>query len=126
MNINIKGTNFDLTESLRVYTSQKIQDLSHLLPGGMENANVFVELGRTTLHHNKGDVFRAEIIIKMPGSSLRAESSAADVYAAIDMVKDELHTEILKFKNKKDALYKRGWRKIKNLMRFSGDGEERL
>ena len=62
-----------------------------------------VEVARTTKHHNKGDIFYAEVNIELPGKLLRAEHEDQDLRLAIDKVKDKIKREITRFKEKKDS-----------------------
>jgi len=123
MQLNIKGTNLEITPSVHEYVSKKIEDLTHFFSDHLERATVFVEIGRTTQHHNKGDVFRAEITIKVGGEPIRTEAIAGEWHAAFDLAKEEINLKVAKFKNKKDTLYKKGVRALKNLMRISSEEE---
>jgi ribosomal subunit interface protein len=100
MRITIKAVNLDLTPSIRIYIEEKIGSLSHYMKrfevaGGPE---VSVEIARTTHHHHKGDVFKAEVHIMLPGKVLRAERITKDVRTAIDQVKNTLRLEIAKYR----------------------------
>jgi putative sigma-54 modulation protein len=128
MKIVIKTTNIDLTPSLKDYTEKKIGELEkffQMIRGkgqdfekGKPPYEVWVELERTTRHHHKGRVFRAECQIRLPGRSLRAESVKEDIYLAIDDVRDELQREVDRYKQKQVSRYKRMARRMKNLIRF--------
>ena len=100
MNINIKATNIDLTPSIREYAESKIGSISKFIERFEEEGEVKVEIeiGRTTRHHKKGDVFYAEAMVYLPKKTLRAESSGPDLRAGIDDVKDKLKAEIDKYK----------------------------
>jgi len=122
MNINIKATNTELTPAIRDYVEKKVTSLEKFISKYGENAQVQVEVGKTTHHHNKGDVFRAEMNVSLAGNAyqFRAEAETIDLYAAIDMAKDELERELSRFKGKRESLYRRGAKTLKNLMkRFS-------
>ncbi|KKR09676.1 MAG: hypothetical protein UT37_C0013G0013 [Parcubacteria group bacterium GW2011_GWA2_39_18] len=123
MQLNIKGTNLEVTQSVHEYVNKKVEDLAHFFSDNLENAKIFVEIGRTTQHHNKGDVFRAEITIKVGGEPIRAEATAGEWHAAFDLAKEEMSLKVVKFKNKKDTLYKKGVRVLKNLIHLSSEEE---
>jgi putative sigma-54 modulation protein len=78
-----------------------------------------VEIGRTTKHHQTGDIFRAEVNLRLPGRILRSEAEELDWRTAIDRVKEELQAEIKKYRGKMEAKYKRGARMAKKLLRLS-------
>lgn len=100
MNIIIKAIKLDLTPSIREYIETKIGSLDHFLTRfeGQSEIKAEVEIARTTNHHRHGDIFQAEANLHLPHKTLRAEHSDSDIHAAIDIVKDKLHKEIIKYK----------------------------
>ena len=100
MKIHIKATNFELTTSLKDYVDEKIGSIGKLIKKwDMDSSiEVRVEIGRTTNHHHKGDVFRAEANLRLPHKILRAEDENTDIRTAIDRVEDMLKREITKYK----------------------------
>jgi len=119
MVINIKTKNIELTASIRAYVEEKIGSVKkhiHDLNGDAVLAEI--EVGKTTDHHNKGELFRAEVNLKVGGRFYRAEATADDLYAAIDDVKDELIREVRTSSERKETLFRRGGRAIKNLLKF--------
>jgi ribosomal subunit interface protein len=116
MEIRIKTATFDLTPSLRIYLQKKLDTLDKFLP---KDGSVFadVELAQTTKHHHKGDIFRVEVNLKVPGRLIRAVAEEWDLRVAIDAVKDELQREITMNKEKNISLYRKGARLLKKLLR---------
>ena len=78
-----------------------------------------VEVGRESRHHRKDHMLFARVNIALGKVTLRAESNTQDVRASIDEVREELHSEILKFKGKREALFRRGARSIKKFLHLS-------
>jgi ribosomal subunit interface protein len=76
-----------------------------------------VELGRTTHHHNKGDIFRAEIHIVGKNKDLYASAEETDLYKAIDIVRDEMLREVRSGKEKKLSVLRRGGAKLKGIIK---------
>lgn len=109
MKISIKGTNLDLTPSLKEYAEEKIGNLEKYLSGVIE-AKLELERDR---HHQTGDVMRAEVMLIVGGKIMRADASSEDIYAAIDLVIPKLKEQISKFKDKRETLRKRGARSAK-------------
>lgn len=107
MTVTIKGTNLDLTLPLKKYAEYKILALAKFFPG-LTQARI--ELERTTKHHHKGEVWRAEANISGPQHLFRAEAMANDIYAAIDAMKDELKHELHALKEKRVRLVRRARR----------------
>lgn len=88
--ISLKGTNMELTDAIKEYVDQKLEAIEKLTARFDPVAELSIECGRTSNHHNKGDVYRCEMNMHVPGADLRAERDADDLYAAIDLCKDEL------------------------------------
>jgi len=101
MRINITTT-IDRTPSLENYIERKLAPLSKFIREFDETgeAEVWIEISRTTRHHRKGEVFFAAADLRLPKKILRAEEYAEDVRTAIDRVKDTLRLEIEKYKEK--------------------------
>ena len=126
MKRNIKATNLDLTDSIRTYINQKTAELDKFinvrnesLDGRHATVEAFVEIARS-MHHRKGDVFYAEVQIRMPGDfTVRAESTQPDLYLAIDEVKDELQRRLKKYSGKQTARRIRDYRFFKKIAKIS-------
>ncbi len=117
MKINIKATSIELTPAIREFAEEKIGMLGRLLPAGNDELLVNVEIGRDTEHHRQGDVYRAEIRLLLNGKQLYAVENAADLYAAIDLVKDEMSRVIKTSAEKRNTLLRRGGRRVKEMLR---------
>ncbi|MCR4284270.1 MAG: ribosome-associated translation inhibitor RaiA [Parcubacteria group bacterium] len=119
MNINIKATNIELTPAISLYATKKVESLEKFAGSVKIDAEVqaWVEVGRTTRHHEQGDIFRAEIQMKLPNYSLRAEAEGEDLYAAIDKVHDEMQREINKAHGRQIARLREGARRIKGIFK---------
>jgi len=99
MQIDIEATNIELTAPLRTYVEEKIGKLEKFLEPFKEgDLRVRVEVGRTSKHHRRGDVYTAEANLYLPGKVLRAEKKEEDVRVAVNKVKDILQREIRKYK----------------------------
>ena len=100
MKINLKATGVALTAPLKEYVEEKIGSLKKFLSRWDTEgaAEAWVEVGRTTSHHHKGNVFRAEVDIRVPGKVLRGEDVDFDVRVAIDRVRDKLKRELERYK----------------------------
>lgn len=108
MKITIKGTNIELSDSVYQYVYDKIgglekfvQDIGPKTGDGNPPIECWVEVERTSKHHQSGDVFRTEVQIKLPqAAGIRAESRQRDLHQAIDEVKDELQRQLKRYKEK--------------------------
>jgi len=127
MKVNLKYTNMDSSPAVDEYVENKIGELDKYVnvkggdvPSGTGRSTVeaFVELGKTTKGQSKGDVYRAEVQLRIPGSTVRAESTQLDLHLAIDQVKDELQRQLRRYKEKRSAKFLKGARSIKNPFRY--------
>jgi len=100
MKILIKFTRLDSTPAILKYVESKIGSVGKFLKRWDEGDTVEaqVELARRTLHHKKGDVFKAEVNLHLPGRMIRAVHNDTDIRKAIDRVKTMLKNEIQKYK----------------------------
>lgn len=122
MQIKLRTTNFNLTPAIDDYVSKKISHLEKFInPDGTVLSHEIlceVEIGKTTEHHKSGDIFRAEVNIKCPGmEQIYAVAEESDLYAAIDIVRDEAEREIISRKQKRWALLRKGGIRIKELLK---------
>ena len=102
MNIHIKATDLDLTPALKVFVDKKLGALRKYVKKfeAKSEVEMRLELARTTRHHRKGDVFKAEANIILPGNMLRAEDADSDIRVAIDRLRDKLKIELEKYKER--------------------------
>lgn len=110
MKIIIKTKNFELTPALENFVNKKIGGLrkflgsfqNHVLPiaTGRELFDTFVEIGKETTHHRKGDVFMAEAKIYMPGKNIFAKTRGEDMIKSINELRDEMEAEIRRYKSR--------------------------
>ncbi|MDP3975204.1 MAG: ribosome-associated translation inhibitor RaiA [Candidatus Jorgensenbacteria bacterium] len=105
MKIELLGTRLSLTPSIRTYVDQKIGGVGKFIKRfeTEQEHTAFVELARTTRHHRHGEVFYAEVTLRLPGKVIRVEEYHEDIRAAIDRAKDRLKAELSRFKRKVSA-----------------------
>ncbi|MBU0732243.1 ribosome-associated translation inhibitor RaiA [Patescibacteria group bacterium] len=99
MKIIQSARNIEITGAIEKYIDEKIGSLDKL------NMNVIecrVELDKNT-HHKKGEVYKVTVNMKVPGDLIRAEHVDIDVYAAIDLVKEDAERQLRKLKSKYEA-----------------------
>ncbi len=119
MQIKIKATNIELTDAISAYVEEKIRSVEKFIVQHEEEVPlVEIEVGKTTKHHNSGEVFRAEVSMRVRGKHFRAVSEKSDLYTAIDDMKDGLIRELNSYKGKERSMVRRGAGMIKNLLRF--------
>jgi putative sigma-54 modulation protein len=96
MHLIIKGKNVEIGEPLRQYVERKLDKLGRYLP---EMAEVRVELSSQNAKSSQ-DRQIVQVTVRSNGTILRAEERNADMYAAIDAVRDKLNRQVRRFKEK--------------------------
>jgi ribosomal subunit interface protein len=117
--LNIKATNFKLEPTIYDYIQDKIGNLDRFIEKVDSVVQGWVEVGLTTKHHQSGNIYRAEVQIRLPGKSARSEATAKDIFLAIDAVKDELQEELKKYRERQESLHRRGTRVLKKIFHLS-------
>ena len=97
---NIKTTNITLTPAISDYLAKKLEVLEKYPQVSKHEVVAQVEVGKITEHHRSGDIFRAEIHLVGSGLDFYAVSEESDLYAAIDLVKDEIVHNITQAKGR--------------------------
>ncbi len=116
MNINIKATGITLTPDVRDYLDKKLYSIGKFINPDSDTVKAQVELGRTTRHHQTGDIFRAEINLIADGKSYRAVSEESDLLSAIDFMKDTVLTELRADKSKKIHFLRKSGQRVKEFL----------
>jgi len=99
MMFNIKATKITLTPEVKSYIQKKMDTLDKYL-GSMKILLARFEVEKTTEHHQKGEIFRAELNLTLPGKLLRVEKTEKEILKAIDKVRDHMEVVIKRFKEK--------------------------
>ncbi|MFA6475185.1 MAG: ribosome-associated translation inhibitor RaiA [Patescibacteria group bacterium] len=102
MNIQLSGKNIELTEALKQYVDTKI--------GGLAKFNESITEIRVTLEdvrEQHKEEFKATAQFHVGHEVLFTEEVAATMYAAIDIVKDEMERQLRDLKNKLETKHRR-------------------
>ncbi|OGY44099.1 MAG: hypothetical protein A3J62_00525 [Candidatus Buchananbacteria bacterium RIFCSPHIGHO2_02_FULL_38_8] len=116
MNINFKRVDIILSEQQESRYLDKIQEICRFLKDFCPLGSGDLELGRTTVHHQGGDVFYAKARLNFPAKSFYVEKTAESIDAAFDIMKNRLDNEIRQYKDKLLAERRRGGR-MRRLMK---------
>lgn len=111
MQINITGKNIDLTDAIKDYVDKKINSLEKFYDKIVRGQ---VVVGKENQHHIKGNVFFCEVKLEVPGKDLFVTKNEADLYKAIDKVRDHLEAELKKHKVTKREKDKKDKRKVRD------------
>ena len=113
LKIDIFANDMELTDAIRSAIETKLGTLDKFLEHAGTPQELRVDVGKTTQHHNKGQLFRAEANLRIPGDLIRAENTSYELYGAIDLLKDELKREIVKKTGAKTDSVRDGARRAK-------------
>ena len=91
MNIIINGRHMDLTDNLKDYAEEKI--------GKFEKYLVNISEATVTMSVEKYR-HKAEVLLKLNGIMLQAESITGEMYSSIDVVVEKLESQVRKYKEK--------------------------
>ena len=117
MVIKTKGTNIILTPDVSSYLDKKLQGLGKFIDPTEPTVLVDVEIGKTTLHHQSGDIFRAEINIHIGKKSFRAVAEESELLSAIDRMRDQILMELRQDKTKRLYFLRKSGQKVKDFLR---------
>lgn len=97
MKISIKAKKIILSPNIKEYVQEKMDMLDKYL-GAINVINCDVEIAKDISDQHKGEIFRAEVNLSVPGELIRVEKTEKDLYKAIDKVKDHLVRSIGRYK----------------------------
>jgi len=115
MNIRIHAPHLPLTEAIEDYVLKRITPLEKLVSD--PSVVCEIELAKTTNHHKSGDIFKAEVNMVLPDKHIYLVSEKADLYQAIDDVREQLDQALSLRKEKKQTLFRRGASRIKDIIK---------
>ena len=96
MNLTISGHHLDVTPALRSYVISKLDRITRHFD---QVVDVKVLLTVENLKEKQGRK-RAECNVHVKGSDMFAESSHADMYAAVDELVDKLDRQVVRHKDR--------------------------
>ncbi|PLX27437.1 ribosomal subunit interface protein [Candidatus Parcubacteria bacterium] len=100
MQVKIKATKIELNDKIKDYVQEKMDMLEKYL-GSVTATNCDFEVAQELGGQNKGKIYRAELNLSVPGELLRVEKQEADLFKAIDKVKDHMARSIKRYKEKR-------------------------
>ena len=109
-------TRLEMTDAISDYLEKRLSSLDKLFTH--PEARVHLQKDPPAQRHGE-ELFSVHLVITDGGQSYQADSSSYDMYAAIDIIKDDMQRIVRKAKTTEDSLFKRGARKIKNMLRYN-------
>ena len=104
MEVNVRGTKVEITESMRNYVSEKLGKLDKYISLDGVRASVLVKVRNYSQ--------KVEVTIPLKTLILRAEAEEQDFYSAVDMVINKLERQIRKNKTKLQKREKKGLKEL--------------
>lgn len=100
--MQIYGHNLELTPQLMEHIRNEVGSLKKFIDQKTwEDAKI--EVGRTSRRHRKGEIYRAEINLPLPGKFLRAEEVSENLHTAVNIVKEEIERQVKKYLGRKES-----------------------
>lgn len=116
MQINFKGTNYELPATISALAKRKVEGLMKYLGKDKEHARAYVDLGKETEAHQNGAIWRADINFDVGGMRFYAKAVEESIEKAIDRSVNELAKELQTARKRRQGLPRKGGGIIKSLM----------
>jgi ribosomal subunit interface protein len=115
----LKATGIEHTNALDAYVGNRLRELEKVIDPKEKSCIARVEIAKETKHHKTGlDVYKAELTMRTGRKDFRVTATdEADLYAAIDAMKDHIVRDIKEHRGRMRALQKEGDRKVKKVLR---------
>ena len=97
MKLLIQGNNIEVTEAIRNYVQEKLENaVKHF-----QQLTSKVDVHLSVAHNSRvSDRARAEVTVHANGKVIRAQEQSGDLYASIDLVADKIARQLRKYKEK--------------------------
>ena len=118
MRITLKATNITHTNAIDAYVAKRMRELEKVLEPKEQSQVARIDIGSTTKHHKEGkDLYYAEITFHIKKKDFRVAVKSADLYSAIDEMKDGIVRDVKNHHERARDLSKDGGRELKTRMR---------
>lgn len=118
MNIVTKSTNYSLSSDTGEFINEKLGAIGKLLGNDADSALLEVEVGKVTVKHQNGPVYRAEGNLSSKGKLYRAVATAETMETAVENMRNELTKELTRARGKERGLMRRGGSAVKSFLRW--------
>lgn len=96
MQFTLEHHDLEMTDPVRAYAEEKFQSLATYA----DIVKMDVVVGKETAHHQQGEIFYCEAHCFLAGKDFFVKKEEADLYKAIDKVKDHLKNELTEWKDR--------------------------
>jgi len=105
-----------MTPAISEYVEKNLDKIRKLV-GSDESIKCDVEIGRTTAHHNKGDIFHAEIHIYGHKTDIYSRVERSDLYIVIDEAVNDAFKSLNSKRKRYMTMVRKGGAKVKAMVR---------
>lgn len=119
MRLILKATGIEHTNAIDAYVGSKMRELEKVLDPKEKSCIARIEIAKETKHHKTGaDVYKAELTMRAGKKDFRVTATdPADLYAAIDTLKDHIVRDVKEHRERTRALQKSGDRQVKKVLK---------
>jgi ribosomal subunit interface protein len=107
----------ELSKNPTRFAERKLRSLQKYLNGSSDDAQAFVEFGKSSEAHLNGEIWRVHIKLDSQGQRFHATATGEQLQGAISTAVKELETEMRKTKQRARRMVRRGGNALKALMR---------
>ena len=116
MNITVKATHYELTDTTRNLVEKKLSSLEKFSTHTRGPAALECEIEESIAIERSGAHYRAEGNLSIGGKLFRAEATSSTLEGAVDKMRDELAQELRHARGKERGLLKRGGAALKRMI----------
>lgn len=118
MNVSIKATGHELTDTMRDLIDKKLSALEKYTARSKTPAMLACEIEESLAVERAGARYRAEGNLSVDGKLFRAEAVSNTLEGAVDRVRDELSRELSRARGRARGLMRRSGDALKRMFRF--------
>jgi ribosomal subunit interface protein len=112
-----QAKDIESSNNVEAYLVDKFSKLDQYIGDEESSTQAEIEICKAVNGQHSGDIYRVEINLLLGGHLLRASAQEVDIFAAIDVAQEEIIREVNRYKGKRTTLFRRGARRMKDLMR---------
>ena len=105
-----------MSDAISDYMDKRLSSLDKLFTA--PEAHIHLSKNPPTQKNGEG-LYAIRLMIQDEGKEYLADHASHDLYTTIDNIKDDMQRVIRKTKTTEDSLFKKGARKIKNMLRYT-------
>lgn len=118
MQIQFKGTNYELTDAAVEKATKKLQNIAKYIGKTASEPKAYVDLGKFTEAHVNGRIYYADVNLEVEGKRFYARAEAETLKNAFDKMAGELAKELRTANKKHQSLMRRGGMRVKEFFQL--------